>query len=141
MMDQIVASPPGTVSDWTDDQWTNFKWWLENLLRGEVVEIIFTKTDGSERVMRCTMDPLVVAAGVKILEERRSRAVTSTGGDVPSKNSRPKPKERLENITVWDVEAEDWRSFKIRSLTNILTLIIKYDYREPNLGEFEVVFS
>ncbi len=140
-MDQIVASPPGTVHNWTDVQWTNFKWWLETLLRGEVVEVIFTKTDGSERVMRCTMDPLVVAAGVKILEERRSRAVTSTGGDAPSKNSRPKPKERPENITVWDVEAEDWRSFKVRSLTNILTLIIKYDYREPNLGEFEVVFS
>ena len=138
-MDQIVASPPGTVSEWTDDQWTNFKWWLENLLRGEVVEVIFTKTDGSERVMRCTMAPLVVAAGVKILEERRSRTAPSTAGDAPPKKSRPKPKERPDNLTVWDVEAEDWRSFKVRSLTNILTLIIKYDYCEPNMNDFEAI--
>jgi len=138
-MDQIVVSPPGTVSEWTEVQWTNFKWWLENLLRGEVVEVIFTKTDGSERVMRCTMDPLVVAAGVKILEERRARTASETAGDAPPKKSRPKPKEKPDNLTVWDIDVGDWRSFKVRSLTNILPLIIKYDYREPNLVEFEVV--
>ena len=139
-MDEVViVSPVGTVSEWNDAQWSNFKWWLENLLRSEVVEVIFTKTDGSERVMRCTMDPLVVAAGVKILEERRSRLAKETDGDTPPKKPRPKTKEKPDNLTVWDIDAEDWRSFKVRSLTNILTLIIKYDYREPNLGEFEVV--
>jgi hypothetical protein len=136
-MTETVSVPVGTISDWTDIQWTNFKWWLEKLLRDETIEVVFTKTDGSERVMRCTMNSTILTSGIKLLEEKRAIELQDKGDGIPTKPKRPKPKDRPENITVWDIEAEDWRSFKLRSLTNILTLIIKYDYREPNFGEFE----
>jgi len=138
-MNEIVDSSAGTVSEWNDEQWANFKYWLKNLLHNEIVELVFIKSDGTQRVMKCTLDALILTSGVMLLEEKRVSKSETTGQSEPKK-SRPKPRENKENITVWDVEAEDWRSFKVRSLTNILTLIIKYDYREPSVDEFEVAF-
>jgi hypothetical protein len=138
-MNEIIDSSAGTVSEWNDEQWANFKHWLKNLLHNEIVELVFIKSDGTQRVMKCTLDALILTSGVMLLEEKRV-SKSETTGQSELKKSRPKPRENKENITVWDVEAEDWRSFKVRSLTNILTLIIKYDYREPSVDEFEVAF-
>ena len=64
---------------------------LIELLRNEVVEVTFTKLDGDERVMTCTKS-----------------------FDIIPKENQPKtdkqPKEGT--ITVWDVNAKGWRSFR-----------------------------
>ena len=128
--------PTGTITEWTDTQWDNFSYWLENLLREEVVEIVFTKTDGSQRVMNCTKKNSVITEGVKLLEQKQAAENTD---EIQSLKSKRKMPTKVGNITVWDIDAGDWRSFRIRSLTNILTLILKYDYRE-NHNLYEVVF-
>lgn len=132
----MTETPNGTITEWTDQQWDNFSVWLESLLREETVEVVFTKSDGSERVMRCTKKTKIIDEGVKLLEQKRSKDASDEV--LPKKPKRNVPV-KLGNITVWDVDAGDWRSFRIRSLTNILTLVMKYDYREPNLdGWFHV---
>lgn len=124
----IVEAPSGTITEWTDEQWDNFTYWLESLLREETVEIVFTKSDGTERVMRCTKKNSVVTEGVKLLEEKRTKDTIDES--LPKKPKRTAPS-KVGNMTVWDVDADDWRSFRVRSITNILTLVMKYDYREP----------
>lgn len=124
----MTETPSGTITEWTDTQWGNFSFWLESLLREETIEVVFTKSDGTERVMRCTKKNSVVAEGVKLLEEKRAKDITDSS--LPKKPSRQAP-QKVGNMTVWDVDAGDWRSFRVRSLTNILTLVMKYDYREP----------
>lgn len=120
--------PNGTITEWTDTQWDNFSFWLEDLLRSETIEVIFTKADGTERVMQCTKKTSIVNEGIKALEAKRSQEVKEETVAKPKKNKAPS---KVGNITVWDVDAGDWRSFRIRSLTNVLTLVMKYDYREP----------
>lgn len=129
--------PTGTITEWTDTQWDNFSYWLENLLREEVVEIVFTKTDGSQRVMNCTKKNKIITEGVKLLEQKRAAETTDSTQPVKSKRNVPF---KVGNITVWDVDSDNWRSFRIRSITNILTLILKYDYREPTTNLYEVMF-
>lgn len=124
----MTETPNGTITEWNDNQWDNFSFWLESLLREEIVEIVFTKSDGTERVMRCTKKSSVVTEGVKLLEEKRTKDTTDES--LPKKPKR-QPPSKVGNMTVWDVDAGDWRSFRVRSLTNILTLVMKYDYREP----------
>lgn len=124
----MTETPSGTITEWTDLQWDNFSFWLESLLREETVEVVFTKSDGSERVMRCTKKTKIIDEGVKLLEQKRAKDLSDEV--VPKKPKRNAPV-KVGNITVWDVDAGDWRSFRIRSLTNILTLVMKYDYREP----------
>lgn len=121
-------TPSGTITEWTDTQWDNFSFWLESLLREETIEVVFTKSDGTERVMQCTKKNSVVIKGVKLLEEKRAK--DSTDESTTEKPKRKAPT-KVGNITVWDIDAGDWRSFRVRSLTNILTLVMKYDYREP----------
>lgn len=129
------ANPTGTVTEWTDQEWQDFTFWLKDVLRREVVEVIFTKTDGTERVMKCTMKMSVIDEGTKLLQAR------SESNTEKSKSRVKKTKTDLlsDHITVWDVETQNWRSFRARKLTNILTLIIRYDYAE-SMKKFNLSF-
>jgi WYL_2, Sm-like SH3 beta-barrel fold len=69
------------------DEQTN----LTELLRTNIVEVNFTKVDGTDRVMRCTLQPeylpeSIEKEGVKV----KNDYVTS----------------------VWDIDSNGWRSFR-----------------------------
>ena len=76
---------------------------IASMLRDSIVTVTFTKVDGSERVMKCTLMSEYVpntgnsASNQVLLQE--------TGND--------------SNISVWDVEANGWRSFRISSVKSI----------------------
>lgn len=100
--------PAGTITEWSDEDWLNFRKWLVDVLFGQTVEIIFTKADGTERVMNCTL------LSSRINYQPRGK----------EKNFKPQTRE---TIAVWDVDKGEWRSFKVRSITNIIPLILKYN--------------
>lgn len=63
---------------------------LKQLLKDHVVHVAFTKRDGSHRDMLCTLQEDLIS------DKTYSR--------------RPEPDDR---ITVWDVEKQAWRCFKL----------------------------
>lgn len=72
--------------------------WLKNLLHETVVEVTFTKKDGTERVMRCTLDEDVVPpTGDKQRTVKRSESAQP----------------------VFDIRAQEWRSFRWDSVKSI----------------------
>jgi len=73
--------------------------WLLGLLRSEVVDITFTKKDGSERILKCTL------MESKIPTEKVPK------GTEKSKND--------EVVPVFDVENDGWRSFRWDSIKQI----------------------
>lgn len=77
---------------------------MKDLLRQGECEIVFTKKNGDERQMVCTLHPDYLP----VMEE----------GD----GTRRSP-ETEQTIVVWDVEANGWRSFRIDSLISGPTLI------------------
>lgn len=74
--------------------------WLKSILNDGVVTITFTKTDGTERVMKCTLDRKMVREP-KVVHESRLRGVSP---DV---------------LPVYDIEARGWRSFRWDSITRV----------------------
>ena len=74
---------------------------LNELLRYNVATVTFTKVDGSERVMKCTL-----------LKEYIPNAATK-GQNVVSEETTNL------NMSVWDVEAAGWRSFRINSVKSV----------------------
>lgn len=60
------------------------------------VSVTFTKKDGTERVMKCTLKEDVV----------------------PSVES--SKKENVGVVVVWDTEKKSWRSFRMDSITNVV---------------------
>ena len=78
---------------------TKEKDWLKGLLRETTVDITFTKKDGSERKMKCTLSENKIPSEKKPL------------GSGKSKND--------EVLPVFDVEKQEWRSFRFDSVRKI----------------------
>lgn len=72
--------------------------WLKQLLHETVVEVTFTKKDGSERVMQCTLNEDVVP-----VTGDKQRTVNR------SESAQP----------VFDTEAQEWRSFRWDSIKSV----------------------
>jgi|FreactcultureFD7_1027221.scaffolds.fasta_scaffold01388_16 hypothetical protein len=91
-----------TIPDksWNAQDKIIFKNWLRNLLFTQQVTVYFTKKDGTERKMICTLNPDVLPKR-EVNENKKERIVS-------------------ENIVaVYDVEAEGWRSFNIDSVNRV----------------------
>lgn len=83
------------------------KYELKETLQNGIVTVTFTKSDGTERTMKCTLIPEYipvkpVAEGQQLLTEGLTRA------------------ENPNTLSVWDLESAGWRSFRIDSIKSIL---------------------
>jgi len=74
------------------------------LLYNDVATVTFTKADGTERVMECTLlaDVLNKRFSSNKDEEKEARHITNT-----------------ETIAVWDIPSDGWRSFRMDSVKSI----------------------
>lgn len=70
--------------------------WLVGVLKTNKVQVIFTKSDGTERTMNCTL-----REDIAVLYERKTEKVKVQNLDV---------------VPCWDIDKGEWRSFKISSL-------------------------
>lgn len=101
----MTSNTPAFKSfDMTEKDWEAFTPWLRDMLKMGPVSVTFTKKDGTERVMECTLDPKLLppAPVTESVEE-------------------PKKKKAInENVmAVYDLEAKGWRSFTIRSVIGV----------------------
>jgi hypothetical protein len=87
---------------------------LREQLKSGVVEIIFTKVDGTERVMIATLNHDLIPPAPEPKE-----------GETP----KPKRKQNPDVMPVYDLENEGWRSFKIENFksSRVLDGYVKQD--------------
>jgi hypothetical protein len=68
------------------------KEWLKSVLKERPVKVTFIKTDGTEREMLCTLE-----ADKIVPHEKKTDRVKAINEEV---------------LSVWDLEKEQWRSFR-----------------------------
>ena len=73
--------------------------WLSDALHRGPVEVVFTKSDGTERKMQCTLQE-----GVVVPHEKKTERVKEKHDDV---------------FAVWDLEKSAWRSFKLSTVISV----------------------
>ena len=95
MFEQAVVQ-----TTWTDKDWDKMTRWLSGVLKSNVVTVTFTKKDGTERVMNCTLNPEVLPPA-PVTEGKKERKVNES------------------IMSVYDVDVKGWRSFTIKSLKHI----------------------
>lgn len=80
-----------------------FKKWLKSHLNCGPVTVVFTKKDGTERVMECTTSPSLVPVEpiVEGAEPKREKKVNE------------------EVCPVYDLEAKHWKSFRWDSIKQV----------------------
>lgn len=76
---------------------------LLNDLRNNVVEVHFTKTDGSQRVMICTLMPRMLPESYRVNPEEKAMENTFH-------------QRHADTIAAWDIQQNAWRSFRIDSV-------------------------
>ena len=77
------------------------KEWLRKVLIDSIATITFTKVNGDQRVMKCTLQEQFLPSQVDLEEAIQKK----------------KPNE--ETMSVWDLEARAWRSFRIENLISV----------------------
>lgn len=87
-----------------------FQKWLKGHLSFGPVTITFTKKDGSERVMNCTIKP-------ELIPQELHESNTNNTVDFPI----PKKEKKVNRdvMPVYDIEAKSWRSFRWDSITQV----------------------
>jgi hypothetical protein len=78
--------------------------WLQDMLRVGPMTVTFTKKDGETRVMKCTLEESAIP------EEHRPKPLAE--GQAPRKRSE-------DSISVWDLNANGWRSFIYKNVTGV----------------------
>lgn len=79
---------------------------LKEVLQNGVVTVVFTKVDGTERSMKCTLLPEYMPENV------------AQGQQLLTENTKV---ENPNTLSVWDIDNGGWRSFRVDSIKNILT--------------------
>ena len=65
------------TEDWTDVEWDNFSIWLKAMLTSSEGVVTFIKSDGTERVMKCTLVANQLPK-VEIKEDAKPRKESTT---------------------------------------------------------------
>lgn len=87
-----------------------FKRWLKSHLAYGPTTVVFTKKDGTERVMLCTTNESLVP---QILHETN----TDNPIDFPAPKKEKKVNEEV--MPVYDLEAKAWKSFRWDSIKQV----------------------
>lgn len=109
---RLLKSAPGTQYQEADD--TNkavMRDWVKDLLQKGPVTVIFTKADGTDREMLCTLDP-----------EQLPPVAAPVDGIVKEAKERKKPDEH--SLRVFDLDKKEWRSFRFERLQKVSAEIV-----------------
>lgn len=96
MIRTMVAS---WYSSQNEEEKKSFRDFLNRELRRGVVEVFFIKKDGTERKMKCTLQE-----GIVVPYEKKTDKVKEPSTDI---------------CPVFDVEKQEWRSFKYESVIKL----------------------
>ena len=75
---------------------------LQSQLQSEILEVTFTKVNGDKRIMNCTLMEGILPSNPT--EEVKEDAKKKVNEDV---------------LSVWDVDASGWRSFRVKNITRV----------------------
>jgi hypothetical protein len=108
---RLLKKAPGTkYQDASDTEQKIIRDWVRSLLHSTVVTVEFTKSDGSLRVMNCTLD-------LERMPKQNSKGMGIDG--LPRS-----PRTSDDEVQVaFDVDLQQWRSFRYDRLKNVTASI------------------
>lgn len=106
---RLLKGSPGTQYQEADDvNKAIIRDWVKSLLQKGPITVTFTKADGTDREMLCTLDHLRIPS---------PPVTSSVDGIVKESKQRKQPDEH--SLRVFDLEKNEWRSFRFDRLKKI----------------------
>ena len=116
---RLLRSQPGTQYQEADDMIKEqIREWVRGLLQNSEVTVTFTKADGTDRDMLCTLDhsriPVSIAKPV---------STTAPVDGIVRESRKPKKEPDPHSIRVFDLEKQEWRSFRFERLKKVTAVL------------------
>ena len=99
----IDFTNPDNLKEMHDTTEVHLHAWLKSMLQVGPATITFTKVDGSERVMKCTLEADKLPPAVPLAEGKTPRKETVS----------------TKALRVFDLEKKEWRSFTTKNVKRI----------------------
>ena len=112
---RLLRSQPGTQYQEADDQVKeHIRSWVRGLLTNSEVTVTFVKADGTDRDMLCTLDHSRIPV-------RPIAPTTSTApvDGIIRESRKPRKEPDPHSIRVFDLEKQEWRSFRFERLKKV----------------------
>jgi hypothetical protein len=107
----LLRSQPGTQFQEADDQVKEqIREWVRGLLQNSEVTVTFTKADGTDRDMLCTLDHSRITVSI-------IKPVSVDG--IVRESRKPRKEPDPHSIRVFDLEKQEWRSFRFERLRKV----------------------
>ena len=114
-MVRLLKGAPGTQYQEADDRGkTVIRDWVKSLLQKGTVTVTFVKADGSLRDMLCTLDWAAIP-------ESKHPGQPPVDGIVKESRQRREPDPH--SLRVFDVEKQEWRSFRFDRLKKVTAVL------------------
>ncbi len=111
---RLLKGAPGTQYQEADDaNKAIFRDWVRGLLQSQPITVSFIKSDGTQRDMRCTLN------WDHIPEDKRPKTPDTGPVDGIVRESKQRREPDVHSLRVFDVEKQEWRSFRYDRLKSI----------------------
>ena len=125
---RLLTGAPGTMYQEADDvNKTIMRDWIKSLLNKQEITVRFTKADGTERDMKCTLNWELIPEKPPMAVMSYSASIVGQVDGLVTESTKPRhaPKEPDPAvIKVFDVEAQAWRSFRMDRLKKITAELV-----------------
>lgn len=103
---RLLRSQPGTQYQEADDQVKEqIRSWVRGLLTNSEVTVTFTKADGTDRDMLCTLDHSRIPVSIA-----KPISTTAPVDGIVRESKKPKKEPDPHSIRVFDLDKQEWRS-------------------------------
>ena len=107
---RLLKGAPGTQYQAADDaNKMIMRDWIKSLLQVSTITVQFTKADGTVRDMQCTLNP----------EQLPDIVTTGPVDGIVTESAKPRKAPDPHSLRVFDVEKQEWRSFRFDRLLKI----------------------
>lgn len=118
---RLLKGAPGTQYQEADEvNKTIMRDWVTSLLNKQEITVKFTKADGTDRDMRCTLN-------WDMIPPSPPKSNTGRADGIVSESTKPKKEPKQPDpavIKVYDLEAQAWRSFRMDRLKKITAELV-----------------
>ena len=112
---RLLKGVPGTQYQEGDDQIKlQIREWIKGLLQNSEINVTFTKADGTDRDMRCTLDHSRIPVSVV-----KPVSTTAPVDGIVRESRKSKKEPDPHSIRVFDLEKQEWRSFRFDRLKRV----------------------
>ena len=122
---RLLKGAPGTQYQAADDTGKEqIRSWVRGLLNNSEISVTFTKADGTDREMLCTLDQ----SRIPVSPAKPVALTTSTApvDGIVRESKKPRKEPDPHSIRVFDLEKQEWRSFRFDRLKKV-TATLDFD--------------